>query len=91
MNHKDLVNHLADGAAVTKVGADVILKKLAEVIAAELVSQGQITLHGIGTISVADTAARKGRNPATGEEIDIPAGKRIKLKAAKALKDAVAG
>lgn len=91
MKHQDLVNQLADGTTVSKAGMDCILKKLASIVAAELVSQGQITLLGIGTISVADTAARKGRNPATGEAIDIPAGKRIKLKAAKALKDAVAG
>lgn len=51
---------------------------------------GKITLHDIGTLAILDTAVRKGRNPQTGDEIDIPAGKRIKLKAAKALKDAVA-
>lgn len=89
MNHKELIGHLAANAKISRPLVEGILKDLADIIAAQLVSQGSINLHNIGTISVTDTAARKGRNPATGEEIDIPAGKRIKLKAAKVLKDAV--
>ncbi|NOV29191.1 HU family DNA-binding protein [Methylomonas sp. ZR1] len=90
MNHRDLVRTISDNTGIHKTDADMALRGLADVIAAELHIHGSITLHEIGTISVVETAARKGRNPQTGAEIDIPAGKRIKLKAAKALKDAVA-
>lgn len=89
MNHTQLTTHIAQHTQLSKVQVEEVLSLQADIIAAELVSQGSIHLHGIGSISVLDTAARKGRNPQTGAEIDIPAGKRIKLKAAKALKDAV--
>lgn len=90
MTHKDLINALSAHTGESKAKAENFLKGLADIVGAQLVEQGQIILHNIGTLSVLDTTARKGRNPQTGEEIDIPAGKRIKLKAAKALKDAVA-
>ena len=89
MNHHDLVNQISAATGVSKTHTDQVLRQLPDSIAAELVSQGQINLLGIGTFSVIDTAARPGRNPATGESIQIPAGKRIKLKAAKVLKDSV--
>lgn len=89
MTHKDLINALSAHTGESKAQSENFLKGLAGIVAAQLVEQGQITLHGIGTLHVVDTAARTGRNPQTGAAIDIPAGKRIKLKAAKALKDAV--
>lgn len=89
MNHKDLISAIAARLDESKPIVDGVLRELTYLVGRELAEHGQISLHGIGTLSVVDTAARKGRNPQTGEEIDIPAGKRIKLKAAKALKDAV--
>jgi DNA-binding protein HU-beta len=89
MNHKELIKRLAEQENITQAAVDSLLKKLADTVAAELHNQGEIVLHGIGTLTVVDTAARQGRNPQTGEAIEIPAGKRIKLKACKALKDAV--
>ncbi len=55
----------------------------------ELPDAGKIILPGIGTFAVVEKAARKGRNPATGLEIDIPAKKVIKFKPAKELADKV--
>lgn len=89
MNHQELLSVISSATGVKKTDADKVIKQLADTIAAELMMQGHINLHGIGTLHVIDTKARKGRNPQTGAEIDIPAGKRIKLKAAKALKAAV--
>lgn len=86
MNHHDLVSQIAGATGVSKTHTDKVLKQLGDTIANQLAAAGQIHLHGIGTLNVVETAARKGRNPATGDEIDIPAGKRIKLKAAKVLK-----
>lgn len=89
MNHNDLISTIASATGVTKTDTDKVLKQLSATVAAELKASQVMHLHGIGSFNLVATAARKGRNPATGAEIDIPAGHRIKLKAAKALKDAV--
>lgn len=89
MNHQALLSVISAATGVKKTDTDKVLKQLGDTIAAELLTQGHIALHGIGTLHVIETHARKGRNPQTGAEIDIPAGKRIKLKAAKVLKGAV--
>jgi DNA-binding protein HU-beta len=67
------------------------LKTLGEVTQRELSAGRDISLPGIGTMKVVDRPARIGRNPKTGEKIDIPAKKAIKFRAVKALKDAVVG
>jgi DNA-binding protein HU-beta len=88
MTKKELIEQLS-GAHVTKGEIDRILNHLARIVAAELVANGEIVLPGIGRLHVADVEARKGRNPATGAEIDIPAKKRVKFKATKELADHV--
>jgi len=90
MNHKELIAQLAAETDIPKSTIAEILSKHTDAITDALVTDGFVTLHGIGTIQTVDAAAREGRNPATGEIIHIPAKKRIKLKACKALKDAVA-
>ena len=52
-----------------------------------LKEKGQVTIRGFGTFTVKTRAARKGRNPATGEPVDIPAQDTIHFKPSKALKD----
>lgn len=89
MNHQQQIDLISTTSGVAKAHVERVLKAQAAMISAELVSQGSIHLHNIGSINVVDTAARTGRNPQTGEAIAIPAGKRIKLKAAKVLKDAI--
>lgn len=89
MNHKDLINALSAHTGESKAKTENFLKGLADIVGDQLAEQGQITLHNIGTLRVVESAARTGRNPQTGEAIEIPAGKRIKLKAAKVLKEAV--
>jgi DNA-binding protein HU-beta len=88
MTKKELIERLA-GEIHTKAAVDNILNLLARNVAAELVANGEITLPGIGRLHVADVEARKGRNPRTGEEIDIPAKKRVKFKATKEIADYV--
>jgi len=90
MNHKERIAQIANETGVTKATVERVLLSDLGHIGAALVTDGYVTLHGIGTIQTVDAAAREGRNPATGEVIHIPAKKRIKLKASKALKDAVA-
>ncbi|MGA8147802.1 MAG: HU family DNA-binding protein [Gallionellaceae bacterium] len=76
-------------AGVSKTVVEAVLDSLGEVAAAELKKGGEITLPGIGKLSVSKRAARTGRNPATGESIKIKAKNVPKFSAAKALKDAV--
>lgn len=72
-----------------KVTKELILEFLAT-IEGELVSnQAKVRLDKVGIIQVKDRAARKGRNPQTGEEIKIPASKKVAFRAAKSLKEAV--
>lgn len=89
MNQADLINALSNEASLTKKEAEGILKKLGDVVAAELVEGGEVTLPGIGKLSVKKRAARTGRNPKTGEELKIKAKTVPHFSAAKALKDAV--
>lgn len=62
---------------------------LCDVMAAELLGGGEVPLPGIGKLKAKKTAARKGRNPRTGESVDIPAGKRVRFVACKELKEAL--
>lgn len=89
MNQKELIAEISQQTGVTKSAAEKLLKCLGPIIASQLKAVGSITLPDIGTFRAVETAERQGRNPKTGEEITIAAGKRIKLKVAKALKDAV--
>ncbi|MGE6627798.1 HU family DNA-binding protein [Bacillus pumilus] len=68
-----------------------VVEATLDAIESTLKEEGQVKIAGFGTFEVATRAARKGRNPSTGEEIDIPETKAPKFKAAKALKDAVKG
>lgn len=72
---------------LTDMGA--ALDSLCEVAAAELLGGGEVPLPGIGKLKAKTTAARKGRNPRTGESLDIPAGKKVLFVACKELKEAL--
>ncbi|MDO8940879.1 MAG: HU family DNA-binding protein [Methylicorpusculum sp.] len=90
MTHKELIEKLSHDSGATKAATEKLLSLLSGVAAEQLQSQGSFTLHGIGTLKVVNTAARQGRHPQTGETLNIPAGKRIKLSASKGLKAALA-
>lgn len=90
MNQAELIAAVADHSNVSKKEAENVIKSLSEVTHTALADGGEVTLPGLGKLSVSKRAARTGRNPATGEEIKIKAKKVPKFSAAKALKDAVA-
>jgi DNA-binding protein HU-beta len=90
MTKAELVAHLASTAEITKTEAESVLNELATQAREHVEAGEEFSLPDIGKLKVTETAARTGRNPATGESIDIPAGKKVKFHAAKALKDAVA-
>ena len=73
----------------TKKDIKLVVETVFETIADALVAGENVSIPGFGTFEVADRAARKGRNPKTGEEITIEASKSPKFKASKALKDVV--
>lgn len=89
MKRTDLVAAIADKAAITKKDADAALSAVIEAITDALKSGDKVQLVGFGTFEVREKAARKGRNPQTGAEIEIAASKSPAFKAGKAFKDAV--
>ena len=89
MNKNDLIAVVADSAGLTKADAARAVDSVFDSISDTLAKGTEVRLVGFGTFSVANRAASKGRNPRTGESINIPASKQPKFKAGKALKDAV--
>ena len=89
MNKNDLVSAVADAAGLTKADAGRAVDGVFDSIASALKSGGDVRIVGFGTFSVAQRAATTGRNPRTGETIQIKASKQPKFKAGAPLKDAV--
>lgn len=89
MNKGDLINKIAQDANLTKAQAGDALNSFIGTCAGCLKSGDKLTLVGFGTFSVSKRSARKGRNPQTGKEINIPARSVVKFKAGKDLSDKV--
>ncbi|MGE6376865.1 HU family DNA-binding protein [Peribacillus muralis] len=89
MNKTELVSSVATQAELTKDDAKKVVDALFETITSTLAKEEKIQLVGFGTFEVRDRAARTGRNPQTGEEIQIAASKVPAFKAGKELKEAV--
>ena len=89
MNKTEFGANVAKSAGVTKAEVSKVLAAGIAVITKALKKGESVQIIGFGSYSVAKRAARKGRNPATGKEIKIPASKAPKFKAGKALRDAV--
>ena len=91
MNKNDLVAAVAEAVDMSKADAARAVDGVFDAISGALKAGNEVKLPGFGTFSVAERAARKGRNPQTGETIQIAASKQPGFKALKALKDAVNG
>ena len=89
MNKTELVAAIAEKTQLTKKDSEMALKAFVDVVSEELKKGEKIQLVGFGTFEVSDRAARVGKNPQTGNAIDIPASKAPKFKAGKALKETV--
>ena len=87
MTKAELVKAFKEATQVTATEAEEYINRLGDIMAAELLGGGEVSLPAIGKLKVQDTAARKGRNPRTGETINIPAGKKLKLSMSKEFKD----
>jgi DNA-binding protein HU-beta len=81
MNKGELIDKIAKDAKITKGQAGDALDSFINAVGSTLSKSGKVTLVGFGTFSVSKRAARKGRNPQTGKEINIKAKKVAKFKA----------
>lgn len=90
MNKQELIKALAAHAEVTKAQAENLVTGLVKLAHQSLQIGEEFAIPDLGKFTVQERAARKGRNPATGEEIEIPAKAVAKFSPAKALKDTLA-
>ena len=89
MTKAELVAKIAQNADLTKSATEAYFNSFLSSIEEILKKEEKVFLSGLGTLVVDTRKARTGRNPRTGEAISIPAGKCVKFRPAKALKDAV--
>ena len=87
VNKNDLVALVADAAGLSKIDATKAVDAVFDGIIQSLKKGEEVRLVGFGTFDVSDRAATEGRNPRTGEKINIPASKQPKFKAGKTSKD----
>jgi DNA-binding protein HU-beta len=89
MNKTELINAVAEASELSKKDATKAVDAVFDAILEALKNGDKVQLIGFGNFEVRERAARKGRNPQTGEEIEISASKVPAFKPGKALKDAV--
>ena len=87
MNKTELVAAIAEKTEISRKDAEKVLAAFTETVADELKKGGKVQLVGFGTFEVSERAAREGRNPQSGEPMQIAASKAPRFKAGKALKD----
>lgn len=91
MNKAELIKHLANAAEVSNKQAEAVLNALTTTVLDTVRAGNELAITDLGKFSVNQREARAGRNPATGEAMQIPAKTVPHFSAAKALKDAAAG
>ncbi|MCY4610770.1 MAG: HU family DNA-binding protein [Gammaproteobacteria bacterium] len=89
MNKNDLASAMAEDAGITKSSAIKALDAMTNAIKSALRAGDKVSIPGFGTFQAKHRSARMGRNPATGESIQIAASNSPSFKAGKALKDAL--
>lgn len=89
MNKQELVDQIADGAGISKKDAEAALSTLLETVKEAVARGDKVTIPGFGAWSRTDRSARVGRNPRTGEPVQIAASKGVKFTAGAGFKSAV--
>ena len=89
MNKADIIEHIAQSAEVSKSAAERAIDALVGAVKTSLKKGDMVTLVGFGTFYVGKRQARTGRNPRTGEALNIAASRVPKFRAGKSLKDAI--
>jgi len=89
MTKAQIVNHFAEKFELPKRSASKVIEEMSALAVSETKKTGSFTIPGIGKLVLKKRKARKGRNPATGETIKIPAKTVVKMRIAKACKEAI--
>lgn len=89
MNRSQLVERVARDLRISRLQASRLVQSVLDAIESGLREEGSVTLTGFGTFEVKDRKARTGRNPHTGEPIDIGAGRRVGFRVGKALRESL--
>lgn len=89
MSQSEIINHFAEKFELKRAEAKEIFNELAALATDEVKKNGEFALPGFGKLVLAERKAREGRNPATGETIQIPAKTTLKFRLGKSLKDTV--
>ncbi|MGB0921264.1 MAG: HU family DNA-binding protein [Alphaproteobacteria bacterium] len=89
MNKNDLIAAVAEAADISKADAENAVNAVFDSVTSTLADGGEVRIVGFGTFATSQRKATTGRNPRTGETIQIPASTQPKFKAGKGLKDAV--
>ena len=87
MTQAQFYQAVADGSQVSKVQVRAVFAAVEDVVMKRLKGEGKIPLGGLGAVKLVDRKARIGRNPATGEQIKIPAKTVVKITPSKGMKD----
>ncbi|GAA5124488.1 DNA-binding protein HU-beta [Alloalcanivorax gelatiniphagus] len=91
MNKRELVDAVAEATGQAKSEAEAAVDAVVQAVSGALAGGDKVTLPGFGTFDVRERSARTGRNPQTGESMDIAASKSVGFKAASALKQSLNG
>lgn len=91
MTKKELVGVIAEKHEITKAKATEVVETVFDTIKETVAAGEKVDIFGFGSFAVAESSARTGRNPRTGETIEIAATKNPKFKASKTFKDTVKG
>lgn len=90
MTKSELIGQIAENAGINKSDADKVYDAVISAIKSGLKQDGNVPLTGLGTFKVTHRAARTGRNPSTGQTIQIPAKNVLKFKASKGVEEEIA-
>jgi DNA-binding protein HU-beta len=89
MSQSEVVNHFAEKFGIKRAQAKEIFEEIANLASQEVKNNGEFVLPGFGKLVLSQRKAREGRNPQTGETIQIPAKTTLKFRIGKGMKDTV--
>jgi len=87
MNKKELVDAVSDVIGIRKSDVSSVMEGIIDTVLNQLVGGDKVNISGLGSFYVVERGARMGRNPKTGEEVEVPAKKVAKFKPAAAMKN----
>jgi DNA-binding protein HU-beta len=89
MTQSEVINHFAEKTGLKRAQVKEFFEELANLASSEVKSNGEFALPGFGKLVRSERKAREGRNPATGETIQIPAKTTLKFRVGKGMKDSI--